>query len=79
MADRRKKNASWFAANEKGETLTWGEAQIAVLMDIRDELQAIRGRLDCFEMLSIPRLLREIRTNTSKGRRKKVVKLRRVA
>lgn len=41
-------------------------AILAVLMDIREELRAISGRLDCMDFLQIPSVLREIRINTRK-------------
>lgn len=46
-------------------------AILAVLMDIREELRGVSGRLDCSETLTIPRLLRKIATNTTKPRRRR--------
>lgn len=51
MTDTRHKNAKWNV----GERITeWDQCQLAVLMDIRDELQAIRRLAECFR---IPRAL----------------------
>lgn len=44
---------------------------INLLMDIRDELKRINGRLDCGETLRIPRYLRRIASNTTKRKRAK--------
>jgi hypothetical protein len=51
MADTRRKNANWNV----GERITdWQQCHLAVLMDIRDELQAINRSLGCYR---IPRAL----------------------
>lgn len=72
MADTRMKNAGWIVSDNNGETSrSVHHSQLAVLMDIRDELQAIRARLDCHEALAIPRYLRRISANTAKPRPKK--------
>lgn len=42
-----------------------------VLMDIREELRAISGRLDCADTLAIPRILQRISRNTDKPRKKR--------
>lgn len=44
MADRRRKNETWQIGNEDGTGLTWEQAGVAVLMDIRDEMHTIRDR-----------------------------------
>lgn len=68
MSDTRRKNTSWTLPEG---SLSYDAAQLAVLMDIRDELQAIRARLDCYETRAIPRYLRRISANTAKPRKKK--------
>jgi hypothetical protein len=45
MADRRYRNANWNVCGDSGPTMEG--AQLAVLMDIREELQAIRRVLEC--------------------------------
>jgi hypothetical protein len=51
MTDTRRKNANWNV----GEKITeWDQCQLAVLMDIRDELQALRALASCYR---IPRAL----------------------
>lgn len=62
MADTRKKNINWNV----GKEATWEGAQLAVLMDIRDELQRLNGLLGCANFREIPRVLRTIRGNTSR-------------
>lgn len=48
MADHRLKNVNWDVADHSGTmAASWVHVQIAVLMDIRDELQAINRKLDC--------------------------------
>lgn len=44
--DKRRKNVNWTTCRDDGG-ISFDGAQLAVLMDIRDELQAIRRRLDC--------------------------------
>jgi hypothetical protein len=52
---------------------TWLDAQIAVLMDIRDELKQLNRVFACPNATAIPGLLRTIARNTKKRtpRRKK--------
>lgn len=59
---------------------TYDSAQLAVLMDIRDELKLIRlcqtdirNRLNCTETMAIPRMLRRISANTAKPKKRKKV------
>ena len=68
--DRRCRNFSWTIRTDEHHTSMEG-AQLAVLMDIRDELQAIRRRLDCPSALAIPRYLEAIERNTRKAKRKR--------
>lgn len=51
MADTRRKNTNW----NLGEKITeWDQCSLAVLMDIRDELQGIRLLMNCYR---VPRAL----------------------
>lgn len=83
----RHKNSQWNLPDQYNGLfgLSIDHAQLAVLMDIRDELQAINitmgrvrdttqttaNRLDCWETKEIPRILKKIRANTAKPRKKK--------
>ena len=69
MADQRRKNVSWKVAAIDGCVPTWERASIAVLMDIRDELQTLNGLLSCQHFMAIPRTLKQIRANTAKPRK----------
>lgn len=73
MTDRRKKNSNWYVANEEGRAYTEGMAgqTVAVLMDIRDELQDLNRLLSCPNFISIPALLRAIQRNTRRPKRQK--------
>lgn len=67
--DRRKKNLNWSIANEQGNTynsITQGRdgATVAVLMDIRDELQALNAVFRCSNFIGLPRVLKQVRDNT---------------
>lgn len=71
----RHKNGNW---NLTEPIPTWEQAQVAVLMDLRDELIAIRCALQsinstmrCRNFLSIPAKLDAIQRNTAKPKRKK--------
>jgi hypothetical protein len=47
-------------------------AHLAVLMDLRDELKDLNNLFRCQNFLAIPHILRIIRKNTTKHRRKKL-------
>lgn len=77
MSDRRQKNALWLLnMTPSGGVQSTQHAILAVLMDLRDELQQIRIiqenlriRVNCHETLAIPRILRRISANTAKPRK----------
>jgi hypothetical protein len=72
MTDTRHKNVRWTVhTNAEGRTSYEG-AQLAVLMDIRDELQTLNRLLGCANAVAIPEILRGIRRNTAKRKRKAV-------
>lgn len=50
------------------------QVERALLMDIRAELQALNRVLSCPNFVEIPQLLRLIRKNTTKPRRRRVKK-----
>ncbi len=57
--------------SEGGITYPNGTAELALLMDIRDELQAVRRILECPRFQRIPGTVLRIATNTQKVRRKR--------
>jgi hypothetical protein len=65
MADKRFKNTTWDLGDGKGNIDSWEQAKMAVLYDIRDELQTLNRVLACPNFTAIPTVLRTIRRNTS--------------
>lgn len=63
--DRRKADVNWRVADEAGEILGVHHANLAVLMDIRDELQKLNRLLGCQSFVGIPSSLRD--TNVRLG------------
>lgn len=61
----RHKNAVWAIPDEP----TWDQVKIALLMDIRDEIQILNRILNCHNFLRIPHVLDQIRRNTKKVKR----------
>jgi hypothetical protein len=56
----RRKDVNW-SIPEQGQTLNIEQAQLAVLMDLRDELQKLNALLHCHNFTNIPNVLRAIR------------------
>lgn len=71
MGDLRCKNANWNIHAAPDGTVSYEKAHLAVLMDIRDELQTLNLLLGCRNFTDIPNVLRKIRTNTAKPRKPK--------
>lgn len=71
MSDKRKKDVEWKLSDNADGTIPVSYAQIAVLMDLRDELKKLNRLLSCENFTSIPALLRMIRENTAKPKRKR--------
>ena len=71
LIDKRCKDLNWTMRGDDGP-VSFAGAQLAVLMDIRDELQAIRRRLDCSATVQIPRYLADIKRNTAKPEKRKI-------
>jgi len=69
MADTRHKNGNWVIHNNGDGTVPTDDAHLAVLMDIRDELQSMNAVLHCSNFLAIPRKLDAIKRNTAKKRK----------
>lgn len=61
--DRRKKDQNWEITDENGSLYSGikDAVSVAVLMDIRDELQRLNRLLHCSNFLEIPRQLRATR------------------
>lgn len=86
MADTRHRNANWMVTDDQGRITTWEQVQVALLMDIRDELQRLNRVLQCPNFIAVPlkldlirQELREVRRNTKKRKRVAKPKLRAVA
>ena len=70
--DTRHKDRNWnLPTRDNGAIETWDAIKIAVLMDIRDEMQKLNNLLGCPNFTGIPRSLTAIRRNTAKPRRRK--------
>lgn len=69
--ERRQKNQVWLVADERGVTPTWDAAAVAVLMDLRDELQQLNRLLGCVNFVNIPTMLMAIRKNTTRPRKRR--------
>jgi hypothetical protein len=67
---RRFRNVDWFANDKTKNIETWERVGIAVLIDIREELQTLNALLRCPNFLSIPARLETIARNTRKPRKK---------
>ncbi len=62
-------NLNWRIQRTPQNTVAKCDAQLAVLMDIRHELQRLNDLLHCPNFLSIPHKLDAIRCNTAKPRK----------
>ena len=71
MAKGRFKDIDWDLADDQGRVGTWERVEIAVLMDIRDELKKLNFLLHCNNFVAIPRKLDRISANTAKPRKRK--------
>lgn len=66
----RHKNVNWdLPTSSTGSIETWDAVKVAVLMDLRDELQKLNALLYCGNFIGIPGVLREIQRNTTKRKR----------
>lgn len=63
---RARSNIDWTIPDG---TVSVDQAQLAVLMDIREELRSIRTVIQCSNFTQIPTILRSIRRNTTKSRK----------
>lgn len=71
MSDMRKRGIEWGITPNSDGSFSFTAAQLAVLMDIRDELKRLNGTLHCVNFLRIPSKLEAIRRNTAKPRKVK--------
>lgn len=62
-------NADWNLP--KGDSVTWEQASFCVLLDIRAELRKLNRVMACPNLQAMPQLLRDIKRNTAKPRKKK--------
>jgi hypothetical protein len=79
MTDTRRANARWKVVttdNELWQPAQYDYMQLATLMDIRDELQALNSVFQCPNFLAIPHKLDRIVKNTTKPRRKRARKIK---
>jgi len=69
--DKRHKNGNWQLPTnaQTGRIDSWDSVKIAILMDIRDELQSLNSLFRCPNFVGFPRLLRDIRRNTTRRKR----------
>lgn len=70
--DTRKKNIRWKVTDEVGKVPDWEHVTAALLMDIRDELQALVGIFKCAHFQDIPWKLDKLVANTKKQPRKRL-------
>lgn len=75
MVDKRRKDVPWKIYSDQRWKGAWPDSyyyamQLAVLMDIRDELKRLNSIICCPNFIGIPSTLNSIRTNTAKPRRK---------
>ncbi len=60
MSDTRCKNSSWKMNIPSNGKILKSDAQLAVLMDRRDELQTLNRVFTCHYFVAIPQVLRRI-------------------
>ena len=68
MAIHNRANCTWTIPDG---VIGRDQAQLAVLMDIRFELQSLNALLHCHNFTGIPQVLRSIKRNTTKAKRRK--------
>lgn len=74
MTDLRKRNANWTLNVPYDGKFSPDQAQLAVLMDIRDELQTLNRVFSCHNFQTIPRKLDRISANTYRAKRRRAKK-----
>ena len=73
MADTRRKDRTWIVTDDStgARVGTWDQVQVALLMDLRDELKKLNALLHCHNFVAIPQKLDAIKRNTTKKKRPK--------
>ena len=77
MIDTRQKNLNWSVTIPDGSRMiekAYDGVFVALLMDIRDELQTLNRLLSCPNFLGMPAALRKVARNTTPKRPKSTVK-----
>lgn len=69
VTDTRKKGINWTIKTDRDGLTSIDDAHLAVLMDLRDELQQLNRLLSCTNFTGIPTTLRTIARNTTKQKR----------
>jgi len=67
---RNTKDYNWSLIKSVGGGYACDQAQLSVLMDIRDELKQLNKVFACSNFQAVPRILRTIGKNTAKPRYK---------
>ena len=70
----RLKNQAWLPGTPEGAVPDWERVIVAVLLDLRDEMQSLNQLLTCHRFLALPDDIKAIRRNTTKKRKKKAAK-----
>lgn len=70
VEDTRRKNVTWGLPSTQSGPTSVEAASLAVLMDIREELQILNHVFKCPNFLVIPRTLQKIAANTAKPRKR---------
>ena len=78
MIETRYKDRNWTVQTNRDGTINNADVELALQMDIRDELKQITAEmrrlnnlLHCSNFVEIPDILRKIRANTTKPRKPK--------
>ncbi len=67
----RHKDTEWaLPEHGNGKFIGYDGAQLAVMMDIRDELKKLNRVFECYNFVRIPRILDRISANTTRKTRK---------
>lgn len=72
--NRKEKGWEWTISPGIGGNYSYESAQLAVLMDIRDEMEKMNRLLHCHNAVDIPNILRRIDKNTKRPAPKRKVK-----
>ena len=71
MSTHKCADINWDVENQNGQARSWECVQVAVLMDIRHQLEKLNSLLHCSNFTRIPATLSEIRRNTKKRKHHK--------